>query len=123
MKQTILGSIIGLALALGLITVIEIMSPGPAQSQSVLKSHGANTFGDLTTISLNVTPEDNPTNVATFWDNTGTNYFRINPTNTSMIQMQITNTLFTGVSTNLAAITNGAIHGLKFINGLLYNVN
>jgi hypothetical protein len=107
---------------LGLITFVDHFT-NPVEAQSILKSHGANSFGDLTAISLNVTPEDNPTNVATWWDNTGTNFLRVNPTN-CQLQFMNTGTLVSAVmSTNItSAITNGLIKSLNFRNGLLIGI-
>jgi hypothetical protein len=120
-----LGSLLFAALLVGSIFVaMDRLTNDQAYGQAATpQSTIARSGGDLTLTLLNVQPNGNTTNVATFFDQTGTNWARFNPTNASFwIRQQGSNSfappgpqtvnLFVGITNNQTG------KQLIFVNGL-----
>ncbi len=119
--ELLLGSMIGLLAALAVITAVE------NKIDAQVTTTASQTLGDAWAASLNVRPNGNATNVATFWDSTGTNGFQISPT-LATVAVVISNQVLTApVATNII-ITNsvggaGSVRTMKFRNGILIGVD
>src|SRR5437660_1448216 len=106
-------TIAGLLLIAGLFTILSFHA-----LDAQVTTTAANLLGDATAQSLNVTPYANTTNVATFWDKTGTNGFQISPT-LATPQVVISNNVYSAVVYTNFIITNtaGATHTITVRNG------
>jgi hypothetical protein len=111
-----------LAAAVGIPAALFMNHLANDSAYALVSSLDSAAHGDWSFSSLNVLPQDNPTNVVTFYDNTRTNFTRINPTNGGFwLRQQGSNSFAAGVQTANPALgvtnnTTGKV--LVFINGL-----
>jgi hypothetical protein len=124
-KSTFIGSLV-LAAGLAIIafTFMDRLASDKAYGQAnILQDTRSRSAGDVVFVSETVLPLDNPTNVATWYDRTQTNFTRINPTNANFwVRQQGSNSfpvagpqtvnLFTGITNNQTG------KQMVFVNGL-----
>ena len=118
-KISILNSILTFCLALAALSWQPLI--GQTVDRRFNSGNAANTFNKVEIYPM---ASNNNTNCFTVYDKTGTNYFRLAPTNTSpQIQFRTGGILYTGVTCNInvTGTNNGNFTNMVFKNGLLVN--
>lgn len=129
LKVKLKDLLVSAVLTLALLTPLALPQLAHCQDRSTRGSiNSGNVQGTFNMLSVFPTANNQNTNCFTVYDKTGTNYFRLSPTNACQISYRVGGVLYTGVTVLVSFGGQGTNLGtgqyqtnLYFKNGLLVN--